>query len=80
MQSGARYRRRVKSALESETRFHRSVVESADDEVLAIVTLRAPRQFLIFIGKTLHHLGPRNVRTNFGQDPQRTCNSDAVRD
>ncbi len=55
--------RRVKAALESETGFHWRVIESADDEVLAIVTLWTPRQFLVFVGKTLHDFRPRNVCT-----------------
>src|SRR5437667_12190648 len=70
MQSRSRCRCRIKSALESKTGFHRSVIESANYEVLAVVTLRAPRQFLIFIGKTLHNCRPRNVLTNVDQARQ----------
>ena len=63
MQSRFCDRRRVETALESETGFHRRVIESADDEVFAIMTLRTPRQLLIFVGKALHDFRPRNVCT-----------------
>jgi hypothetical protein len=63
MQSRFYDRRRVETALESETGFHWRVIESADDEVLAIVTLWTPRQFRVFVGKTLHDFWPRNVCT-----------------
>src|SRR5947207_15227191 len=68
MQSRSRCRCRIKSALESETGFHRSVIESADYEVLAVVTLRAPRQLLIFLGKTLYNFRTWIVRTNIDHD------------
>jgi len=77
MQSGLRHRRRVESALKSETRFHRRVIKCADDEVIAIVTLRTPRKFLILIREPLHHFGPWNVRVKFGQDRQRPGENDA---
>src|SRR5205814_10023232 len=54
---------RVETAFESETGFHRRVIESTDDEVVAVVTLRTPRQLLIFRGKTLHDFRPWNVCT-----------------
>jgi hypothetical protein len=44
------------------------------------MSLRPPRQFLIFIGKTLHYFGPRNIGTNFGQDQQRPSDNNRTRD
>src|SRR5947207_14139009 len=65
------YSSRVKAALESESAFFRRVVESADDEIFAGVTLRTPEEFFIFVGKTLHHFRPRNVSAGERQDRYR---------
>ena len=65
MQSRLRHGRRIKSALESETRFHRRVVQRADEKVLAAMTLRTPRQLFIFVGQPLHNFRPRNIRSEF---------------
>jgi hypothetical protein len=64
-QSGFRYRRCVETALESESRFNRGVVNSAHHEVFAAVSLRPPRQLLIFVRQPLHNFRPRNVRAKF---------------
>ncbi len=65
------YSSRVKAALESESAFFRRVVERADDEIFAGVTLRTPEEFFIFVGKTLHHFRPRNVSAGERQDRYR---------
>ena len=61
LQSGLRSRRRVKAALGSETRFFWCVIERAHDEVFAVVSLQAPRQFVVLVRKPLHHLRPRDI-------------------
>src|SRR6266446_9164460 len=65
------YSSRVKAALESESAFFRRVVERADDEIFAGVTLRTPDEFFIFVGKTLHHFRPRNISAGERQDRYR---------
>src|SRR5260370_3467095 len=67
-QPGFAYSSRVKAALESESTFLRRVVERADDEIFAGVTLRVPGEFFIFVGKTLHHFRPRNISAGERQD------------
>src|SRR5438132_5139862 len=62
------YSSRVKAALESESTFLRRVVERADDEIFAGVTLRTTGEFFIFVGKTLHHFRPRNISAGERQD------------
>ncbi|PYK87098.1 MAG: hypothetical protein DMF47_04135 [Verrucomicrobia bacterium] len=72
MQSRSRHRRRIKAALEGETRFHRRVVKGADDKVFAAVPLRTVRQFFIFVREALHDLRPWNIAAGSRQDRQRT--------
>ena len=62
MQSGLCDQRCVKAALESKTRFLWCVIERAHDEVLTVMSLWAPRQFIVLIRKPLHDLGPWDVR------------------
>src|SRR6266853_1674020 len=65
------YSSRVKAALESESTFFGRVVKCADDEIFAGVTLRAPGEFFIFVGKPLHHFRPRNISAGQRQDRYR---------
>lgn len=78
-QSRPRHRCRIEAALERKTGFHRRVVKRADDEVFAVMPLRTPREFFIFLSKTPHDFGPWNVGSNIGQDRQRTRERDATR-
>lgn len=76
VQSSFRRGRRIETAFESETGFHGRVIKSADDEILAVVTLRTPRQFLIFVSKTVHYFGPWNVGERLRQDRHRPRDND----
>ena len=60
-QAGFAHRRRIKAAFESEPRLLGCVVKRADHEVFAIVALRAPGKFFVFISEPLHDFGPGNV-------------------
>src|SRR4029453_2156648 len=62
-QSRLRDRSCVKTALESESGFEWRVVKRAGHEVFAAVSLRPPRQLLIFVGESLHDFRPRDIRT-----------------
>jgi len=61
MQSGLGDERCIKTPLEGETRFLRCVIERAYDEVFTVMSLRASRQFVVFIGKPLHDFLPWDV-------------------
>jgi len=63
----------VESALGREAGFFRGVVKGADDEVFAVAALRAPAEFCVFVSKTPHNFGPRDIRSNRGHDRNRTC-------
>ncbi|PYJ57111.1 MAG: hypothetical protein DME82_03285 [Verrucomicrobia bacterium] len=62
-QSGLCNWRRIEAAFKRETRFFRRVIESANNKVLAVVALRTPRQFFVFIRKPLHDFRPWDVCT-----------------
>src|SRR5438876_6829011 len=66
VQTGFCYQRRIEPALGRETRFLGRVIKRAHHKVFTIVTLRATRQFFIFVGEAPHHLRPRNIRASCG--------------
>ena len=62
MQSGFCDWRRIETAFESEAGFFRCEIKCADYEVLAVMSLRTPRQFFVLICEPLDNFGPRDVR------------------
>src|SRR6266566_8390807 len=74
VQTGFCYQLRIEPALGCETRFLGRVINRAHYKVFAAVTLRASRQFFIFVGETPHHLRPWNIRASCGtgDDGQKT--------
>ena len=62
LQSGFRYWRCIKPALESETRFFWCVIDRAHHEVFAVVSLRTPREFVVLVRKPLNDFRPWDIR------------------
>lgn len=61
LQARVRHARRVKATVGREAAFHRRIIECADDEIFAGVSLRPPRQLVILEGQTVDDFGPWNI-------------------
>src|SRR5437868_7549558 len=66
VQAGGRSRHYVEAPFGGEARFHRRVVERADNEISAGVSLGSARQFFVFLRQTYFGLGPGNVGGELG--------------
>lgn len=65
MQSALCNRRRIETTFEGEAGFFRCVIKSADYEILAVMSLWAPRQFFVLIRKPLDNFRPGDIRPEF---------------
>src|ERR1700737_1976465 len=76
VQSRFRHRSGIESTREGEARFHRRVIECADNEVFAVVSLRTIRELPVFLSDAALYFRPGNVRANRRQDRHRTSHED----